>query len=200
MTASRLSGCKYSSDLAWWWPPIASPILPDYGLQVHLHTCSPKASECTSNLAPFWPPSVSPNSHDCGLQVWMISASKGISTLARLWHRSPSPNSLNYSLQVYHRTHLIVTSSCTQLWPPSACPISLDHCLQVYLQMCMMTASKCISKLDQSRPQSASLCSVDHDVVKRWSWKADSQSSIFRRPLNGIHGMSWDIVVLAWGA
>jgi hypothetical protein len=127
------------------------------------------ASKYSSNLARSWPPSGSPNSLDYGLQVHLqtrsITASKCISKLARL----RPPSSHDHGLQVHLQTRSISASKCisklARLRPPS----SHDHGLQMHLQTRSVTASKCMSKLARSRPRSASISSLDHGVVKRWS-------------------------------
>jgi len=50
--------------LAWSRPPNVSPNSLDYGLQLHLHTCSIIISECISKFTQSWSPSVSPNKLD----------------------------------------------------------------------------------------------------------------------------------------
>jgi len=148
---SRLTASKYSSNLAWSWPPSACPMFLDHRLQVRTHI----ASKCISS-----------NSLNQGLQVHLqtrsVTASKSISNVA--WLRPPSSH--NHGLHVH-----------PQNW------------LEYVLQVCTITASKCISKtrsftaskFAQSQPRSASLCSLDHGVVKKWSSKADSPSSPLHR-------------------
>ena len=174
-----------------WPPPNTPPISLEHGLEVQLHTRSIMASTCFSNLARPQPP----RSHSHGLQVH-------ISKLARLQPPSASPNSLDYSLQA----HIVMASNCispcslhyrllvctitasmciTDLprWQlPSLYPNSHDHGLQVRTIM----ASKCIFRLAQSRPLSASRCSLDYSVVKRRNRMADSPSSTQRRTSHGI--------------
>jgi len=67
---------------------------------------------------------------------------------------------LNHRPQVHLQTHLITTCKFAQSRPPSVSPNSLHYCLQV----CTIMASKCISKLAQSRSQSASLSSLDQGL------------------------------------
>jgi len=55
--------------------------------------------------------------------------------------------------------------------PPSTPPISLDHSLQVPLQTRSVTASECISKLDWSRPPSAS-----SELTRPWPPSASPNS------------------------
>jgi len=170
-----LTASKYSSNLTWSRPPMASPNSLDYGLQVHLQTRPVTASKCNSKLAWSQPPSASPNSLDRSLQVYLqspsITASKCISKLAQSQQRSVSPNSLDYGLQVHLQTRSVTASKCISklTWsrPPSASPNSLDHSLQVYLQTRLITASKCISKLAQSQPPSVSPNLLDYGLQVR---------------------------------
>jgi len=99
-----------------------------------------------------------------------------ISKLTRLRPPSASPNPLNYGLQVRTIMASKFISKPARSQPPSD------------LQTRSIMASRCISKLARSRCWSASLSSLDHDVVKRWSYKADSPSSTFHRTS---HHLKW---------
>jgi len=67
-------------------------------------------------------------------------------------------------------------------WPPSACPNWICHGLQVRT----ITASKCLNTHTRLRTRCASPSSLAHNVGKRWSYKANSQSSSFRCTSLGI--------------
>jgi len=152
---------KYSSNLTRSWPPSASPILFDHGIQVYLQTRSITAFKCISKLARLRPTC----SHEHALQVHLqscsITASKCNSNLARSRPPSISPNSLDYGLQVCTSVASKCISNLAGSLPPSESPISLDHGLQVPLQTPSITASKCISEFTRSQPLSASLSSLN---------------------------------------
>jgi len=106
---------KYS-NLAWSWPPSASPNLLNHGLQVYL-SYTIAASKCLSKLDQSRPPSA--------CLSYTISDSKSISKLGRSRPPSSPPNWLDHGLQV----HLWVTRSRV----PNASPSSFDYGLQVVL-------------------------------------------------------------------
>jgi len=130
-------------------------------------------SNYSSNLPPSWLSIASPNSLDNSLQVYhqtcTITASKCITTLGRSQPPSVSTNSLNYGLQVRTITASKCISKLAQLRPPRASLNSLGYGLQVSTTMA--------SKLARWQSRSASLSSIDHGVVNRWTKKADSPSS-----------------------
>jgi len=135
---SKQAGCTL--------PSIVSPISLNCSLQVR----AIMASKC-----------ISPNSHDDGLlvhhQTRSITATSCISKLARLW----PPSSHDHGLLVY-------VFKLPQSWPPGVPPSLLNLGLQQYRQWCSVRASKEISKLARSSPQSVSLITHSHSVVKWW--------------------------------
>ena len=158
---------KSISKLARSQPPSASPMSLDHSLQVFLQSRTITTSKCISQLTRLR----QPHSHGHGLQVHLqtslISASECISKPAGSQPPSVSPFSLDYGPQV---CMIIASRYISKLAQShSASLSSLDYELQVYHQIRSIPVSKCKSKLAQSWPQSASLSSLDHDVVKRWS-------------------------------
>jgi len=79
------------------------------------------------------------------------------STASSQDRQSPAPSQFLIQLQVNQWIESQLPSRLPpNRPPPCTSPISLDHSLQVHLQTRSVTASECISKLDQSRPPSAS--------------------------------------------
>jgi hypothetical protein len=143
-------------------------------------------SIAASKVARSRPPSASPNSLDYTFEGYLQTYSIVASKLAQSLPPIASRNLLERGLQVNLQTRSITASKVAQSGLPIASPNSHDRGLQVHLQTPSITACKYISKLARSRPRSASLSSLDHGVVERWSWNANSPSSTLRRTSHGI--------------
>jgi len=147
--AHRLStASKYFSNLAWSWPPSASPNSLDHCLQFYHQT----GSIISSMFARSWPWSTSPNSIDYGLPVRMIVACKCISKLARL----QSPSSHERGLQMHLQTQSIRNpewiSKFTRSGPRSVSLNTLDRCLIVYLWVHFIVVFMRTSNCSQAPP------------------------------------------------
>ena len=125
---------KYLSDPARSWPPSASPISLDHGLQVHLQTRSITASKCISNLARLRPAILHKHGLQVHLQTRSMTISECISKFTRSLPPSVSPNMLHYRHQVDLQTRLITASEYISEFPRSsssgAPQIALKHHLQ----------------------------------------------------------------------
>jgi len=147
-TPLRLTIIQYSSNLAWSWPPSASPNSHDPKLQ---H--SPQTALSTTTKFTWWR---SPHAS----QTRSITTPRYNSTHVQ----SQPASSHDRGLHVHLRTCMIMSSQFGRSLHPS----SHGHGLQVRTIKA--------SKLSCSGPQSASPSSVHHNAVNWWSSKADSPS------------------------
>jgi hypothetical protein len=111
--------------------------------------------------------------HHIPMVLCKLSDEYNIST-RRASHRPPPdqsppstpPISLDHRLPPVHLQTLSITalpciSNITRSWHLSASPNSHDYGLVVFLRIHSILVPNCIAKLAQSRPSSASLCSLD---------------------------------------